>query len=72
MKLITVFLRVWDLSFSERNRQTQENIGGNNSHEFHVLASSGEDEIIFSTESDYAVSSELAKRDKRKSRRQKS
>ena len=39
------------------------NIGGNNSHEFHVLASSGEDEIIFSTESDYAVSSELAKRD---------
>lgn len=28
-------------------------IGGSGSHEFHVLASSGEDDIAFSTESDY-------------------
>ena len=35
-------------------------IGGDNSHEFHVLADSGEDAIAFSTESDYATNLELA------------
>ncbi|SET67518.1 prolyl-tRNA synthetase [Marinobacter segnicrescens] len=35
-------------------------IGGNASHEFHVLASSGEDEIAFSTDSDYAANIEKA------------
>jgi len=35
-------------------------IGGNASHEFHVLASSGEDDIAFSSESDYAANIELA------------
>ena len=35
-------------------------IGGNHSHEFHVLASSGEDAIAFSTDSDYAANVELA------------
>lgn len=35
-------------------------IGGNASHEFHVLASSGEDAIAFSTESDYAANIEKA------------
>ncbi len=35
-------------------------IGGNASHEFHVLASSGEDDIAFSTESDYAANIEKA------------
>ncbi|MBK1722565.1 proline--tRNA ligase [Thiocystis violacea] len=35
-------------------------IGGNASHEFHVLATSGEDAIAFSTESDYAANVELA------------
>jgi len=35
-------------------------IGGNASHEFHVLAASGEDAIAFSTESDYAANVELA------------
>jgi prolyl-tRNA synthetase len=35
-------------------------IGGNVSHEFHVLADSGEDAIAFSTESDYAANVELA------------
>jgi prolyl-tRNA synthetase len=35
-------------------------IGGNASHEFHVLAASGEDDIAFSNESDYAANVELA------------
>ncbi len=35
-------------------------IGGNASHEFHVLADSGEDQIAFSTESDFAANVELA------------
>ncbi len=35
-------------------------IGGNASHEFHVLADTGEDAIAFSTESDYAANVELA------------
>ncbi|MCW8931672.1 MAG: proline--tRNA ligase [Gammaproteobacteria bacterium] len=35
-------------------------IGGNASHEFHVLADSGEDAIAFSSESDFAANVELA------------
>jgi prolyl-tRNA synthetase len=35
-------------------------IGGSGSHEFHVLAESGEDAIAFSTESDYAANVEKA------------
>jgi len=35
-------------------------IGGNASHEFHVLADSGEDDIAFSTESNYAANIEMA------------
>ena len=35
-------------------------IGGNASHEFHVLASSGEDDIAFSNTSDYAANIEKA------------
>jgi prolyl-tRNA synthetase len=35
-------------------------IGGSSSHEFHVLASSGEDDIAFSDSSDYAANVELA------------
>lgn len=35
-------------------------IGGHYSHEFHVLAQSGEDQIAFSTHSDYAANVELA------------
>jgi prolyl-tRNA synthetase len=35
-------------------------IGGTGSHEFHVLADSGEDAIAFSEESDYAANVELA------------
>lgn len=36
------------------------NIGGSMSHEFHVLADSGEDEIVFSSDSDYAANIEMA------------
>ncbi|HBW82803.1 MAG TPA: proline--tRNA ligase [Gammaproteobacteria bacterium] len=36
------------------------NIGGKASHEFHVLADSGEDEIAFSDSSDYAANIEMA------------
>ena len=35
-------------------------IGGSASHEFHVLADSGEDAIVFSTASDYAANIEMA------------
>ncbi len=35
-------------------------IGGEASHEFHVLADSGEDDIAFSTDSDFAANIELA------------
>lgn len=35
-------------------------IGGSSSHEFHVLADSGEDDIAFSSDSDYAANVELA------------
>lgn len=35
-------------------------IGGSASHEFHVLADSGEDDIAFSTVSDYAANVEMA------------
>lgn len=35
-------------------------IGGSASHEFHVLADSGEDDIAFSTSSDYAANIEMA------------
>jgi prolyl-tRNA synthetase len=35
-------------------------IGGSGSHEFHVLAESGEDDIAFSTESSYAANVEMA------------
>jgi prolyl-tRNA synthetase len=35
-------------------------IGGSTSHEFHVLANSGEDDIAFSDSSDYAANAEMA------------
>ena len=35
-------------------------IGGTGSHEFHVLAESGEDDIAFSDSSDYAANTEMA------------
>lgn len=35
-------------------------IGGNNSHEFHVLAESGEDTIVYASDGDYAANLEKA------------
>ncbi|AOR57512.1 proline--tRNA ligase [Pectobacterium parmentieri] len=48
-----------DLDFRAVQADTGS-IGGNASHEFQVLATSGEDDIVFSTESDYAANIELA------------
>jgi len=53
-----IFNRI-DLDFRAVQADTGS-IGGNASHEFHVLASSGEDDIAFSSESDYAANVELA------------
>ncbi|WP_113626760.1 proline--tRNA ligase [Pectobacterium peruviense] len=53
-----IFSRM-DLDFRAVQADTGS-IGGNASHEFQVLASSGEDDIVFSTESDYAANIELA------------
>ena len=36
-------------------------IGGDGSHEFHVLADSGEDELVYCEETDFAANSEVAK-----------
>lgn len=41
-------------------RAATGSIGGHVSHEFHILAESGEDAIAFSTEGDYAANVELA------------
>ncbi len=41
-------------------RADSGSIGGSLSHEFHVLAESGEDAIAFSDQSDYAANTELA------------
>ena len=49
------------LGFSFRAVEADSgNIGGSSSHEFHVLADSGEDEIVFSDGSDYAANMEMA------------
>ncbi|MDF1588723.1 MAG: proline--tRNA ligase [Gammaproteobacteria bacterium] len=54
----TIFSRI-GLDFRPVQADTGS-IGGNASHEFHVLASSGEDAIAFSDSSDYAANVELA------------
>ncbi|SPP32239.1 Proline--tRNA ligase [Arsenophonus endosymbiont of Aleurodicus floccissimus] len=54
----TIFTRI---GFNFRAVQADTgSIGGNASHEFQVLADSGEDNIVFSTASDYAANIELA------------
>ncbi|HFD87849.1 MAG TPA: proline--tRNA ligase, partial [Gammaproteobacteria bacterium] len=53
-----IFTRM-GLEFRAVNADTGS-IGGNASHEFHVLADSGEDAIAFSNGSDYAANIELA------------
>lgn len=54
----TIFSRL-GLNFRPVQADTGS-IGGNGSHEFHVLADSGEDDIAFSTESDFAANVEMA------------
>lgn len=53
-----IFSRM-DLDFRAVQADTGS-IGGNASHEFQVLAESGEDDVVFSTGSDYAANIELA------------
>ena len=55
---VSIFTRL-GLQFKTVEADTGS-IGGNVSHEFHVLAESGEDAIAFSTESDYAANVEFA------------
>jgi prolyl-tRNA synthetase len=52
-------LRRMDLRFRAVEADTG-NIGGANSHEFHVLADSGEDVIAYATDGDYAANLEKA------------
>lgn len=54
----TIFTRI-GLNFKVVQADTGS-VGGNISHEFQVLADSGEDNIAFSTTSDYAANIELA------------
>lgn len=53
-----IFSRM-DLDFRPVQADTGS-IGGNASHEFQVLAQSGEDDVVFSSESDFAANIELA------------
>jgi prolyl-tRNA synthetase len=60
--MFATYVRIFDrigLDFRPVQADTGS-IGGNASHEFHVLASSGEDAIAFSDSSDYAANVELA------------
>ena len=56
------YIRIFDrIGFDYRAvRADSGAIGGDSSHEFHVLAESGEDDIAFSTESDFAANVEMA------------
>jgi len=61
-KMFATYVRIFDrigLDFRPVQADTGS-IGGNASHEFHVLASSGEDAIAFSDGSHYAANVELA------------
>ncbi len=61
-KMFATYSRIFDLlGLDYRPVQADTgSIGGNASHEFHVLADSGEDAIAFSNESDFAANVELA------------
>jgi prolyl-tRNA synthetase len=56
------YIRIFDrIGFDYRVVSADSgSIGGDSSHEFHVLADSGEDDIAFSSESDYAANVEMA------------
>lgn len=63
VQMFTTYTRIFErLGLKFRAVQADSgNIGGNASHEFHVLADSGEDQIVFSEEGGYAANIELAK-----------
>lgn len=58
-QVYTAIFRRMGLEFRAVKADTGS-IGGSVSHEFQVLADSGDDDIVFSTSSDYAVNIELA------------
>jgi prolyl-tRNA synthetase len=61
-QMYEVYARIFTRSGLQFRSVTADSgaIGGSQSHEFHVLAESGEDVIAFSTASDYASNIELA------------
>ncbi|MFC3853254.1 proline--tRNA ligase [Salinispirillum marinum] len=62
MNMHATYCRIFDrLGLDYRAVQADSgSIGGSGSQEFHVLADSGEDDIAFSTESNYAANIEMA------------
>ena len=63
-------LRKLELEFKPVIADTGE-IGGSKSHEFHVLADTGEDELVFNPKSDFAMNIELAAVTQEKEKREK-
>lgn len=61
-KMYTAYCRIFERLGLNFRPVAADNgsIGGSGSHEFHVLASSGEDDIAFSDASDYAANIEMA------------
>ncbi|MFT6986091.1 MAG: prolyl-tRNA synthetase [Psychromonas sp.] len=61
-KMFTAYCRIFERLGLEYRSVIADtgSIGGSASHEFHVIAQSGEDAIAFSTESDYAANIEKA------------
>lgn len=61
-QMYTTYNRIFErLGLKFRSVQADSgNIGGSTSHEFHVLADSGEDQIVFSKNSSYAANIDLA------------
>jgi len=61
-KMFTAYCRIFERMGLEYRAVLADtgSIGGDMSHEFHVLAKNGEDAIVFSTESDFAANIEKA------------
>ena len=61
-EMFDAYVRIFDRLALDYRPVIADNgsIGGSGSHEFHVLASSGEDDIAFSNQSDYAANIESA------------
>lgn len=60
-QMFNVYRRIFDrLGLDYRSVEADPGeIGGNQSHEFHVIAQSGEDELIYCPDSDFAANREL-------------